>query len=115
MTTEPHHAFVEANGVRFHYAEQGEGPLVLLLHGFPECWYSWRHQIAALAPRFRVVAAVETDLKVYVPHLRRVELEQIAAATGAEVVYLTRSEQAGEPERGRGGGQHRRHRRQEMD
>jgi pimeloyl-ACP methyl ester carboxylesterase len=43
------HGFVEANGVRFHYAEQGEGPLVLLLHGFPECWYSWRHQVPALA------------------------------------------------------------------
>jgi pimeloyl-ACP methyl ester carboxylesterase len=32
-----------------HFAEQGEGPLVVLLHGWPECWYSWRHQIPALA------------------------------------------------------------------
>lgn len=70
-------------------------------------------------PRFRVVAALETNLKVYVPHLRRVEVEQIAAATGAEVVYLTRGEQAGEPERergsGHGGGQGRHRRRQAMD
>jgi pimeloyl-ACP methyl ester carboxylesterase len=32
-----------------HVAEQGTGPLVVLLHGFPECWYSWRHQLSALA------------------------------------------------------------------
>jgi len=56
------HRFIETNGVRLHCAVDGEGPLVLLLHGFPECWYSWRHQIAALAPRFRVVAP---DLRGY--------------------------------------------------
>jgi epoxide hydrolase 4 len=50
------HRFIDTNGVRLHCAVDGEGPLVILLHGFPECWYSWRHQIAALAPRFRVVA-----------------------------------------------------------
>jgi pimeloyl-ACP methyl ester carboxylesterase len=37
------------NDVRLHYVEAGAGPLVILLHGFPECWYSWRHQIPALA------------------------------------------------------------------
>ena len=41
------HRFVETNGVRLHCAVDGDGPLVILLHGFPECWYSWRHQIAA--------------------------------------------------------------------
>jgi pimeloyl-ACP methyl ester carboxylesterase len=56
------HRFVETNGVRLHCAVDGDGPLVILLHGFPECWYSWRHQIAALAPRFRVVAP---DLRGY--------------------------------------------------
>lgn len=40
---------VEANGIQLHLAEQGEGPLVILCHGFPESWYSWRHQLAALA------------------------------------------------------------------
>ncbi|MFE4971420.1 alpha/beta fold hydrolase [Kitasatospora sp. NPDC056651] len=51
------HHEVEVNGVRLHYAEQGEGPLVLLLHGFPESWYSWRHQFAPLAEAgYRVVA-----------------------------------------------------------
>ena len=45
-----------ANGIRLHWVEQGDGPLVVLLHGFPEFWYSWRHQIPVLAERFRVVA-----------------------------------------------------------
>lgn len=43
------HRFVAANGARFHVAEQGEGPVVLLLHGFPQFWWAWRHQMAALA------------------------------------------------------------------
>ena len=48
---------VEANGIRLRIAEQGDGPLVLLCHGFPESWYSWRHQLAALAAAgFRAVA-----------------------------------------------------------
>ena len=44
-TTEATHRMIETNGVRLHVAEQGEGPLVILCHGFPECWYSWRHQL----------------------------------------------------------------------
>ena len=43
------HRFVAANGARFHVAEQGEGPVVLLLHGFPQFWWAWRHQLVALA------------------------------------------------------------------
>jgi pimeloyl-ACP methyl ester carboxylesterase len=43
------HRDVIANGIRMHYAEQGTGPLVLLCHGFPEGWYSWRDQLTALA------------------------------------------------------------------
>ena len=43
------HRFVETNGIRMHIAECGEGPLVVLCHGFPESWYSWRHQLPALA------------------------------------------------------------------
>ena len=43
------HRFVQTNGIRMHVAEQGEGPLVVLCHGFPESWYSWRHQLKALA------------------------------------------------------------------
>ncbi|MET0153341.1 MAG: alpha/beta hydrolase [Candidatus Binatia bacterium] len=48
---------VTANGIRMRIADEGAGPLVLLLHGFPESWYSWRHQLPALAAAgFRVVA-----------------------------------------------------------
>jgi pimeloyl-ACP methyl ester carboxylesterase len=43
------HRFIETNGIRMHIAEAGQGPLVLLLHGFPESWYSWRHQLTNLA------------------------------------------------------------------
>ena len=43
------HRFIETNGIRMHIAEKGSGPLVLMCHGFPESWYSWRHQIEALA------------------------------------------------------------------
>ncbi|MFE9611405.1 alpha/beta fold hydrolase [Streptomyces sp. NPDC006012] len=53
----PHHRHVRPGGIDMHIAEQGEGPLVLLLHGFPESWYAWRHQIDALAAAgYRVVA-----------------------------------------------------------
>jgi pimeloyl-ACP methyl ester carboxylesterase len=43
------HRFVQTNGIRMHLAEAGDGPLVVLCHGFPESWYSWRHQLTALA------------------------------------------------------------------
>lgn len=43
------HREVETNGIKMHVAEAGEGPLVVLLHGFPEGWYSWRHQLVTLA------------------------------------------------------------------
>ena len=57
------HAYATTNGVQLHYVTQGEGPLVVLLHGFPEHWYSWRHQIAPLAAAgFRVAAP---DLRGY--------------------------------------------------
>ena len=48
--------YIIANGIRIHYQEAGNGPLVILLHGFPEFWYGWKHQIPALSQQFRVVA-----------------------------------------------------------
>jgi pimeloyl-ACP methyl ester carboxylesterase len=51
------HSLIETNGIGMHIAEKGSGPLVLLCHGFPESWYSWRHQIDALARAgYRAVA-----------------------------------------------------------
>ena len=55
------HRDVSANGVRLHAAEAGEGPLVLLLHGFPEYWWAWRAQLTGLA---------EAGLRVVAPDLR---------------------------------------------
>jgi pimeloyl-ACP methyl ester carboxylesterase len=51
------HRTLQTNGIRMHVAEQGSGPLVLLCHGFPESWYSYRHQLPALAAAgYRAVA-----------------------------------------------------------
>lgn len=54
--------FVYVNGVNLHYVRQGEGPLVILLHGFPEFWYSWRHQLPYLSSRF---CALAPDMRGY--------------------------------------------------
>jgi pimeloyl-ACP methyl ester carboxylesterase len=57
------HRSVSANGTRFHVATSGEGPLVLLLHGFPEFWWTWRHQLVSLPQAgYRAVAV---DLRGY--------------------------------------------------
>ena len=57
------HRFTTTNGIRLHYVEQGKGPLVLLIHGFPYIWYEWRHQIRTLADAgYRAVAP---DLRGY--------------------------------------------------
>jgi pimeloyl-ACP methyl ester carboxylesterase len=68
------HRMIETNGIRLHVAEQGDGPLVILCHGFPECWYSWRHQLGALAKAgFRAVAP---DLRGYGRSDRPEEMEK---------------------------------------
>src|SRR5437762_12114517 len=55
--------YAEVGDVKLHYVEAGAGPLIVLLHGFPELWYGWRRQIAPLAAAgFRVVAP---DLRGY--------------------------------------------------
>src|SRR5215217_3609582 len=55
--------WVDGDGVRLHYVTCGDGPLVVLLHGFPEFWFGWRHQLPALAAAgFRAVAL---DLRGY--------------------------------------------------
>src|SRR5713226_5162354 len=57
------HRDIFTNGIRMHYVIQGEGPLVVMLHGFPEFWYSWRHQIPFLAQHG--YTAVAPDLRGY--------------------------------------------------
>lgn len=56
------HAYITTNDITLHYVTQGEGPLMLMLHGFPEFWYSWRHQIPEFAQNYQVVAV---DLRGY--------------------------------------------------
>ncbi len=62
LESEWEHLFVDTNNIRLHCVTQGQGDLVLLLHGFPEFWYSWRYQIPALARHFKVVVP---DLRGY--------------------------------------------------
>ena len=50
------HDHADSNGVKIHYVTLGTGPLVVMIHGFPDYWYTWRHQMAALADSFQVVA-----------------------------------------------------------
>jgi pimeloyl-ACP methyl ester carboxylesterase len=57
------HRTLRANGINVHIAESGRGPLIILLHGFPELWYSWRHQLAFLAAAG--YHAVAPDLRGY--------------------------------------------------
>lgn len=60
QTGEPHAArnesFVDNQGGKLHCVSQGSGQLVVMIHGFPDFWYSWRDQMSALAPHFQVVA-----------------------------------------------------------
>jgi pimeloyl-ACP methyl ester carboxylesterase len=75
------HRFVNANGIRMHYAEAGSGPSVLLCHGFPESWYSWRHQINALA---------EAGFHAIAPDLRGYgQTEQPKAIEAYDIFQLT--------------------------
>jgi pimeloyl-ACP methyl ester carboxylesterase len=53
------HGIVTANGIRIHFVEAGKGPLVLMVHGFPESWYSWRHQLHALGDAGYRAAAID--------------------------------------------------------
>ena len=68
------HRTVGTSGIRMHIAEQGTGPLVVLCHGFPESWYSWRHQLAALADAgFHAVAP---DMRGYGQTDRPAEIDK---------------------------------------
>lgn len=63
MEEDIQHKIVNVNGINMHIAEKGQGPLILFIHGFPLLWYSWRHQITALASLgYRAVAP---DLRGY--------------------------------------------------
>lgn len=92
--SELRHSFVEANGIRIHAVEAGEGFPVLLCHGFPEIWYSWRHQLKALAQAgYRAIApdqrgygetSVPQDVRKYSIHHLVGDLTGLLDAFGIE-------------------------------
>ena len=82
------HRTIEANGIHIHIAEQGTGPLVLLCHGFPESWYSWRYQLPALAQAgFRAVAP---DMRGYgdTDHLSEADRYSLSHLVGDMVALV---------------------------
>ena len=50
------HGYADSNGIKIHYASLGTGPLIVMIHGFPDFWYSWRNQMEALSGNYQVVA-----------------------------------------------------------
>src|SRR6516164_9851884 len=50
------HGYADSNGVKIHYATLGSGPLLVMIHGFPDFWYTWRDQMEALSDKFQCVA-----------------------------------------------------------
>src|SRR5262245_49678010 len=83
-TAELREGFAEVGDVTLHYAEAGDGPLAVLLHGFPEFWFGWRLQIAELAAAgFRVVAP---DMRGYDLSSRPAGISKYSAAKLADDV-----------------------------
>jgi len=85
------HHRITINGIKYHYADAGEGPLVVMLDGFPELWYSWRHQLEALAKAG--YHAVAPDLRGFgqsevTPEVRDYSLFHHASDVKALIDYL---------------------------
>ena len=55
------HGYADNNGVKIHYATTGTGPLVIMIHGFPDFWYSWRHQMEGLSEIFKSLQWISGD------------------------------------------------------
>jgi len=99
------HRDVTASGLRFHIAEHGpaDGPLVLLLHGFPEFWWSWRHQLVALgdagfhavAPDLRGYGATDKPPRGYDAYTLTADVAGLVRALGAKDAYLVGSDWGG--------------------
>lgn len=95
MSAEPTHHAAFVNGVKLHYVRAGEGPLVVLLHGWPQTWYMWRKIIAPLAERYTVLAP---DLRGfgdsgkpvdgYDPANVAEDVHQLVESLGFDALYL---------------------------
>src|ERR1700720_5625 len=77
------HETAHVNGVELHYAHAGEGPLILFLHGFPQCWYQYRHQLAEFS---RDHLAVAPDLRGYNLSSKPVDVHSYLTCTLVEDV-----------------------------
>lgn len=112
------HGFAQVNGVRLHYVRQGSGPLVLLLHGWPQTWYEWRHLLPALADDFTVVApdlrgyglsdklrggsdkrTMAADVRALARHLGHERVRLVGHDRGARVAHRYALDHPGEVER----------------
>lgn len=101
------HHYADINGIRMHYTEAGAGDeVILFLHGFPESWYSWRHQLGFFAPRYRVIApdqrgynltenappydtgTLQEDVLSLIRHLGVEKVHLVAHDWGAAVAWL---------------------------
>ena len=93
----PTHHYADVNGQRLHYASEGQGPLVMFVHGFPEFWYAWQGQLAefgrdhhAVAPDMRGynLSSKPTDVKDYAVPLLVEDLPALADHLGARKFTL---------------------------
>lgn len=106
MITALQHRFAEINGIRMHYVEAGSGETLLFVHGFPENWYSWRHQLEAFAGQYHVVApdmrgynetdqcgpydtdTLQDDLVALIDHLGVERVHLVGHDWGAGIAWL---------------------------
>ena len=99
--------FAQVNGIRLHYVKMGEGPLLILLHGWPQTWYEWRKVMPALANKFTVVApdlrglglsektptgydkhTIANDIAALVKHLGEQSAIVVGHDMGGKVAYV---------------------------
>lgn len=83
------HEYAEVNGVRLHYAKAGKGPLIVFLHGFPEFWYEWKHQIPEFSKDHTVVAP---DMRGYNLSSKPADVSAYAVPTLVEDVRVLASQ-----------------------
>ncbi|UCH31192.1 MAG: alpha/beta hydrolase [Candidatus Bathyarchaeota archaeon] len=97
MRTTIKHNFRNINGIRMHFVAQGEGELLILLHGFPDFWNVWRFQIPTLAKHYRVIAPdlrgynktdKPKDVKEYKLNILTDDIRELIKALGEEQAYV---------------------------
>jgi pimeloyl-ACP methyl ester carboxylesterase len=87
------HHYADSNGVKIHYAALGKGPLIVMIHGFPDFWYTWRDQMGALSSQYRVVAVDQRgyDLSGRPPGIEQYAMTLLVEDIGAVIKAEGRS------------------------